>query len=151
MIDVIIDTREQLPYVFSDYIQFHTISKKLDTGDYSIVGLEDKFCLERKKSITEFAGNITQTRFADELRRMSKIAHPFILLEFSFGQIDRYPEGCGLSQKVKDKIKIRAPYILKCMAQIQIQYGIHIIMCGCAAYGEVMGASLIKRINEKYN
>ena len=66
---IIIDTREQQPWVFEDYT---TANEKLDTGDYSIEGMEDLLCIERKHSIGEIANNITEPRFKDVISRMSK-------------------------------------------------------------------------------
>ena len=40
---VVIDTREQLPYEFED-----SITRTLQTGDYSIFGYEDQITVERK-------------------------------------------------------------------------------------------------------
>jgi len=40
---VVIDTREQLPYEFED-----SITRTLQTGDYSIFGYEDQVTVERK-------------------------------------------------------------------------------------------------------
>ena len=71
---IIIDTREQLPWEFG----FHTTSrKKLDTGDYSIQGMESIFTIERKMSVSEIATNITENRFKDVLNRLSQIPHAF--------------------------------------------------------------------------
>ena len=43
---IIIDTREQKPWTFTDHLTSHA---KLDTGDYAIKGLEHELCIERKK------------------------------------------------------------------------------------------------------
>ena len=46
-IKIIVDTREQQPWDF----EFHETAKaKLDTGDYSVEGLENILCIERKKA-----------------------------------------------------------------------------------------------------
>ncbi len=55
---VVIDTREQLPYMFSGC---RILSKKLNAGDYSIEGWEDKISIERK-SAADLYGSITQNR-----------------------------------------------------------------------------------------
>ena len=34
------------------------VEHKLDTGDYSIQGLEDKICIERKGCVEELAQNL---------------------------------------------------------------------------------------------
>ena len=69
---IIIDTREQQPWSFEDYV---VANKKLDTGDYSIEGLQDVFAIERKKSINEIANNI---KFFDD-----KILYHFFDIFFS--------------------------------------------------------------------
>ena len=46
--NIIVDTREQKPWDFND--NFNTTKAKLDTGDYSIEGLEHILCIERKCS-----------------------------------------------------------------------------------------------------
>ena len=72
---IIIDTREQQPWTFNN----HTVAnRKLDTGDYSIEGLENILCIERKKSASEFANNIVESRFKDVLMRMNQLKYSFI-------------------------------------------------------------------------
>ena len=49
---IIKDTREQEGYTFEpSSSRYHTcngmVLEKLDTGDYSLKGLEDKICIER--------------------------------------------------------------------------------------------------------
>lgn len=45
---IIVDTREQQPWTFEEYV---VANKKLDTGDYSIEGLQDFFAIERKRAL----------------------------------------------------------------------------------------------------
>lgn len=45
---IIVDTREQQPWTFDNYT---TASKKLDTGDYSIDGLQHVLAIERKRAL----------------------------------------------------------------------------------------------------
>ena len=62
---VVKDTREQEGYFFNE---FNTckgmVERKLDTGDYTIDGLEDKICIERKGCIEELAVNLGQKKHA---------------------------------------------------------------------------------------
>ena len=48
------------------------IDRKLDTGDYSIEGLEDKICIERKGCVEELAINLGSKKktFLKEIERM---------------------------------------------------------------------------------
>ena len=87
---IIVDTREQLPWEFDGH---STSSRKLDTGDYSIEGLENIFCIERKRSVSEIANNISEKRFVDVLDRMSQFSHKFMLLEFTLNNVLDYPVG----------------------------------------------------------
>ena len=73
---IIKDTREQEGYTFEpSSSRYHKcegmVVRKLDTGDYSLEGLEDKVCIERKASVVEFANNIGHdaVRFAKEIER----------------------------------------------------------------------------------
>lgn len=146
--NIIVDTREQLPWEFG----FHTTSKKkLDTGDYSMEGFESILTIERKKSVSEIANNITESRFKNELERMSKIPHSFIIMEFNLQDIYSFPIGSDIPKKMWDKIKISGNFIMKYLIQAQLNYNIHILFCGDAENAEKTAISIMKRIYEKYS
>jgi ERCC4-type nuclease len=69
---IVIDSREQDPLAFT----FPTITAGLPTGDYTVVGLEDDFAVERK-SVPDVIGSLTtgRDRFMRELQRLQ--AYPF--------------------------------------------------------------------------
>ncbi len=83
---IIIDTREQQPYVFSSTI--NTLSEKLESGDYSILGYQDKFSIERK-SLDDYISSITsdRDRFFRELKRLQKYDFACIVVEGSFPEL----------------------------------------------------------------
>jgi hypothetical protein len=144
---IIIDTREQQPWEFG----FHTTSKqKLDTGDYSIEGLENTLAIERKKSVSEIANNISERRFKDVLERMNKIPYKFMLFEFDLEDVYNFPVGSDIPKKLWDKLKISSKYLLKYLTEIQLNYDIHIIYCGDASNAEKMAVSIMKRVYEKH-
>ena len=144
---IIIDTREQLPWEFG----FHTTSKKkLDTGDYSMEGYESIFTIERKRSVSEIANNITESRFKDVLERMGKIPHSFMLLEFNLEDIYSFPIGSDIPKKMWDKLKISGNFIMKYLIQAQLNHNIHIMFCGDSETAEKTAVSIMKRIYEKY-
>ncbi len=64
---ILIDTREQTPLPMTTGSQPATLC----TGDYSILGLEDRFAVERK-SIGDLIGSLTtgRERFTRELQRL---------------------------------------------------------------------------------
>jgi hypothetical protein len=146
--NVIIDTREQHPW------EFETIEKtiaKLDTGDYSLKGFEDLFCIERKASVSEFANNITEKRYVDVVERLSKVKYSFLLLEFDLYDLLRYPEGSNVPQRIRDKIRITPKFLLKKINELQIMHNIKVIFCGDPISAEIMALSIMRKIYYELN
>lgn len=78
--NIIIDTREQLPLSFTGH---ETVRRKLDEGDYNILELEDKIVIERK-SLPDLYQSITSDhpRFKKEiLRAKDKKKFMYIFVE----------------------------------------------------------------------
>ena len=128
---IIRDTREQTGWnwVSSKYCT-GTVATKLDTGDYSIEGLEDLLCIERKRSVSEFAKNITEKRFWRELERTRSYKLAFLICEFDMYDIEIYPEGSGIPRHMFKKIKVRRNFILSKLVEIQTKYNIFVNLCG---------------------
>lgn len=146
---IIIDTREQQPWGFEEYVVAH---KKLDTGDYSIEGLQDIFAIERKKSINEIANNIVEPRFKDVLARMGQLKYSFFLLEFSMTDVLNYPIGSNLPKRMWDKVKIKPAFIVKNILDWQLKYNIKVLFCNSSSNAEKMAEYIIKKmyiINQK--
>jgi len=149
MIPVIIDTREKVGLWRFDDEQFTTTSKKLDTGDYSIAGMEHLLCIERKKNLPEFAANITDQRFKRELDRMVMHPHRYLIIEASFDDILRFPVGTSIPKSKWKDIKIAPAFILSAISKIQVYYNIHVILAGNADNATVMAQNIIKRVYDK--
>ena len=141
---IIIDTREQQPWTFEHYT---TASRKLDTGDYSIEGMEDIVCIERKKSINEVANNITESRFIDVVDRMSKFKYAFMLLEFDLEHVLNYPVGSNLPRRLWDKVKISPAFIVKHLLELQLNHNIKVLFCGCPSNAEKMAEFILKKVH----
>jgi hypothetical protein len=141
---IIIDTREQQPWTFEHYT---TASKKLDTGDYSIEGLEELLCIERKKSINEVANNITESRFKDVVSRMSTFKYAFLLLEFDLENVLSYPIGSNLPKRLWDKVKISPQFILKHLLELQINHNIKVLFCGDQSNAEKLAEAILKKVH----
>lgn len=143
---IIIDTREQLPWEFG----YHTTShQKLDTGDYSIAGFEDVLAIERKRSVSEIANNLSEKRFLDVLERMNSIRYSFILLEFNLQEVLDYPNNSEIPKKLWSKLRVSGNYILKRLVEIQMQYNINIIFCGSIENARRTAVSIMKRVYEQ--
>lgn len=144
MIPVIVDTKEKQPWTFNSFPTISTTASSLKTGDYTIDGMEDILCIERKKSVAEFAQNITQARFLRELVRMKDFSYRFILLEFDLRHVDDFP--MELPFRVRSIIKVNSAFIMKKIVEIQIKYDINILMCSNRGYAENMAYSIIKMV-----
>lgn len=147
---IIVDTREQQPWDFKDYA---VANRKLDTGDYSIEGLEHLLCIERKKSASEFANNIVESRFKDVVMRMSQLKYSFLLLEFDLEDLLIYPIGSTVPKRMWNKIKISPAFLLKNILELQINHNIIVYFCGDSDNAEKMAQYILKKIfnMEKHN
>lgn len=87
---IIQDTREQKPWDFRPHQAVVEIAK-LDTGDYSIKGMESKVCVERK-SVHDFVNTIihSKKRFSAEMDRMRLIPHRIIVVEGTLREINKH-------------------------------------------------------------
>jgi len=144
---IIVDTREQHPW------NFDTMEKsvsKLDTGDYSLKGMEEIFCIERKGSVSEFANNITEKRFKDVVERLSKIPHAFLLFEFDLEDVLIYPVGSNVPKRMWDKLRISPKFILKHINELQLLQNVKVLFCGNASNAEKMALALMRKAYEYY-
>lgn len=150
---VIKDTREQDGYFFRE---FNTcagmVEEKLDTGDYSIKGMEDKICIERKGCVEELAVNLGQKKhaFLAEIDRMEPFPHKFIILEFSLEDLIKFPDETRIPVKNKASLKITGKYMLKCLFEFQLYNNVQILFCGNKTNAFIAVSSILKRVNEMY-
>lgn len=132
-----------------------TVEKNLYTGDYSLDGLYDNktFVIERKGSVAEFVGNITQTEkwddFKQELERLEEFQHPFIICEFAYSLLETYPVGSNIPQKLWGKIRVKPKFLIKRFWEIALHFKTKILFAD--AGGQVAASSLFKRMNECQN
>lgn len=145
---IIIDTREQKPWTFENHT---TANHKLDTGDYSIQGLENLVTIERKRNVAEIANNITESRFQDVIDRLSKIKYSFILLEFDLQNVLDYPIGSTIPKRLWSKIRITPAFLLKHLLELQLEHNIKVIFCGSSSNAEKMALSILKKIHRIEN
>tara|TARA_Y100000310_G_scaffold343112_1_gene449261 strand:+ start:2085 stop:2603 length:519 start_codon:yes stop_codon:yes gene_type:complete len=83
-IAIVIDTREQDPYSFS----VSTLPGTLQTGDYSVLGFEDRVAVERK-SIDDFVTSTIQgrERFERELQRSRGLDYFALVVEADLADV----------------------------------------------------------------
>ena len=154
---VIKDTREQKGHTFAYNRRDRcegTIVHKLDTGDYSVIGLEDKLCIERKASIEELADNlvVSSKTFYREIDRMVLFPHRYLVLEFDMNDLLEFPNhpGSRIPKWKRDTVYINSGFMLKCITEFQVEYGINVLFCGNKENAKTMMTSLFKRFADLY-
>lgn len=86
---VVVDTREQEPYTF-DPERVVEIRGALRSGDYSLVGLEDRVAVERK-SLDDFVSTVIRDRdrFRRELDRLRELDAACVVVEGNVSDVLR--------------------------------------------------------------
>ena len=132
MITIITDSREKNPYMFKD-----SVTRKLDTGDYSIVGYEYQVCVERKTK-TDAYGTIGKgrTRFIKELQRMTEFEYAAIVIESSLSSFIEPPQYSRMNPKSA----------IMSLVSWSIKFGVHVFF----ADNRELARKLTKSILEKY-
>jgi ERCC4-type nuclease len=145
------DTREKQGWDFPrDNLCLGVEDVALKTGDYTMKGYENVICIERKKEVSEIAGNIGKykKRFEAELQRLTAFRYSYIICEFSLQDIIDYPKFSHIPQKRRQNIVITGKYVLKCLIEYQLKYGVHVMFCENPENAAHFARSLMKRIHE---
>lgn len=126
-----------------------TIKKKVWAGDYTVLGLEKYVCIERKKSINEFAQNCVQKRWHNCMDRMSQCKFKFLLFEFSFSDVENYPHSAtNVPAAMRHKLKVPPKYIIRIIEAARKEYGIHVLFCKNAINAERAAFRILKKAHE---
>ena len=92
---IAIDSREQRPYRFD-----RSEVKTLTTGDYSVVGLEDRVAIERKSMSDAYCSlGSGRRRFERELQRLTQLDFAAVVIEVSLADFLVPPAFSRLSPK----------------------------------------------------
>ncbi len=149
-IDIVVDTREQQPWTFtgvSKSIKVNTHRTALKTGDYTVSGLENVLALERKKSLSEFAGNISEPRFKRELERLEAFKYRFLILEFGFWHINHWEDYCKTLPFMQTKLS--SQFIIRYLSDIEVNYNLHVALCNDRASAEHYALNIMRRVYER--
>ena len=133
-------------WYFPNQKKFQVVDTKLDTGDYTIAGFEKDFIIERKGSLSEFASNVNQARFHNELERLETFRWPFIILEFTMEDLWNWPLNCGIPKEKIKEINTTNKFLLLRLNEFCLRYKTKIILAG--KQGEEEALSLMKRVLE---
>lgn len=122
-IKLVIDTREQCPLVF-EHLPWERGT--LDTGDYSVKGLENRFSVERK-SISDLVGSLTSGR-----ERFERECHRLRGFDFARLLVVGNP-ACLEMELTRRKTSARA--ILGSLGAIEVRYRLPVVWCDSAEQG----------------
>jgi ERCC4-type nuclease len=115
---IVVDTREKDEYTFGDIA---TIRWKLDAGDYSVAGLEDRIAIERKNP-DDFVQTVIRQkkRFHQELCALAGMEFSAIVVEASWQDI--------LDHKYKGAVNPLS--VIESAVAIMLAYRVPVVMAG---------------------
>ena len=131
-----------------------TVEKNLYTADYSLDGYYDDktFVIERKGSVSEFVGNITNKEkwddFKQELQRLEEFRYPFVICEFPFSLLKSYPVGSNIPKSKWKDIRVTPQFLLKRMQEIYLHFKTQFIFTDTPELGKEIASGLFKRMTE---
>lgn len=122
---VAIDTREQTPFPM---LGIATMRKTLKTGDYSIIGLEDRVTVERK-SYSDAWGSMSEgrARFERCVKRMAAMDRAAIVIECSLSALACAPSYIQ---------RVTPASVVGGLISWSAQYAIPIFFCDTREYAE---------------
>lgn len=120
----------------------------LETGDYTIAGLESRLAIERKGAIAEFVGSLVDPNFEAELARMRLIPVSVVILEFGMYDIVHWPESSKLSPKIRSKLPLRhKDAALSRLTELIVKYP-YVNFLFTDFWGQEVAMGLFKRVLE---
>ena len=139
-IPVVIDTREQTFWSFDPDV-FDVTRRTLKTGDYSLVGLEDRVVIERK-NLSDLVQTVIQNwiRFRRELHRLGAFDMSLIAVEANLSDIveHRYDSEANPES------------VLARMDECLVDHGVGVFLWGNAACAERIAARMLKLCWNRY-
>ena len=143
---VIVDTRERAPWTFEaqEGIRFSqgitTVRRKLESGDYSVDGLEDRVAIERK-SLDDWVGTVMRerSRFYRELDRLRAFEFRCVIIEASLRDV--YAKR-ATSNANPDSI-------LGFIAEVTVAQRVPVYLGGSRAEAQLLAAAFLKTAEKK--
>ncbi len=133
---IVVDSREQRPLW-----KTNVVVKKLDVGDYSLKGFEDKICIERKSPQdfwqTMLGGN---KRFHKELKRAKTLDYFAVVVETNYTNIQKKEFEGAFHSHIKSFIPLQIAFTF------HVKHGVPFFFCN----GRVEAKKIIKELFNAY-
>ena len=141
MLQITIDTREQMPWAFPAHLA-ETRRAKIDAGDYAITGDERNFAIERK-SLPDFVSTIVRDwdRFQRELQRMENMPARVVVVESIYADILAYDY---------DSHKFSSAFVLSRIAQLTLA-GVAVVFAGDPVQAMGFAYTIFRERNKELN
>jgi len=167
---IIIDTNEQAPWRFTGMstvkgvpLIVDCVDQWIETGDYSIVGLEDRITIERK-SVSDLFGTVGggRERFCRELDRMRTFEYSAVIVEggwadIAVGNYENKSELEFLASVINDEFYeddgsngISPKSVANSVLSLGMDYPAQWILASSRRHAEVMCFWLLNRFWRKY-
>lgn len=133
---IIVDTREQMPFEFPDH---DTVIQGLPTGDYSLVGFDDRVCVERKRPGELYLNfGRERERFRAEWERMAEMDYAAVVIEG------------GLTQIVLNKVGLVKPAtVINSLFSWSVRFGVHVWPCPSRAFAQRATLRILEKFYEQ--
>lgn len=148
---ILVDSREKEPWKFSFYNGINEYrTTGLKTGDYTLWGYENIFCIERKRNTGEIAINFGSKwkTFQRELERMKSFPYKYLICEFPEHYLDYFPEKSGIPEKYWSKLRMNSGFLKKRLYEETSRYNIELIFSSNKEEAEQRAFQIIKQVLE---
>ena len=145
------DTREKAGYAFAGF-GVEVVDIGLKTADYTVEGLEDRLCIERKASVAELAMCFGKeyVRFKKELIRMQDFEHRYLIMDFPFELLETYPVNSTIPKKMWKYLKQKPHHLIDRIEKIKNYYEVEVIFTRNRSEAEEVTFNILKEMYEKY-
>jgi hypothetical protein len=112
--------------IFDDVKEQRVVHMK--TADYTILGHEKDFCIERKRNTGEISLNlgIKSVQFENEMIRMQTFQRRIIICEFTGYHLLEFPKYSNIPKKIQKRIRINGKFLYRKLIDLTAQYNVEL-------------------------
>lgn len=150
---IIEDSSEKIPWNFTIYSSCAGQERgNVETGDYTIKGLESQVALERKASTAELCLNlgVKYKNFLAEFERMQHYRFRYLVCEFPIENIYEFPKNSGIPPYKWKYLRMNGKFILSRITSLCETYGVEYYFCDNRSAAEAKAIQLLEQVYEIY-
>ena len=138
---IIVDTRERTPWTFEGKKGVVLERAKLETGDYSIAGLEARVTIERK-SLSDWINTVLRdsARFYRELERMRAFDFRCVIIETSVAEL--------FSKRTRESVSPES--MMGFVAEVSVSQCVPVYLGGSRAESQELAVALLRMADKKF-